>query len=249
MVSPEQTASAPMPEYPPLNKPVVGEVDGVDKLKIFVDLYFWCSGHLTELYVSIAESLGLRERPLSSRSNRVRWTCVSLAETQRILLGLQLIEVVRFAVAVCTMTLSSKCLPLLKLYKSIWIIQTRNLPIPHAVQIRLFRITLIQMLHPIGLSEPRTLKSVLFKGGRQHRTMRRFASLTLTSWPDIVPKHTHFGFHRSPMRPHVDGNVFTYQHSMYLLGRIHRTPNFSYISRRDIPRREVYSASSYRHER
>ena len=155
-----------MSEMEPLDEPVVGEVDGGDKLKIFVDLYFWFSAYLIELYISIAESLGLRERPLSSGSERVRWTCVSLSETQRILFVLQLIEVVRSAVAVCTMTLSSSCLALLKLYKSIWIIQTRYLPNPHAVQIRLFRMTLIQMLHPIGLSEPRTLESNLFEGGR-----------------------------------------------------------------------------------
>ena len=41
------------------------------------------------------------------------------------------------------MSFTSSSLALLKLYKSIWIIQTRYLFNPHAVQIRLFRVTLI----------------------------------------------------------------------------------------------------------
>ena len=52
MDSPGQTATAPMPEYPPLDELVVDKIDEGDEMKIFVDLYFWSSAHLIELYFS-----------------------------------------------------------------------------------------------------------------------------------------------------------------------------------------------------
>ena len=162
---------------------------------------------------------------------------------------LQLIEDVRFAVAVCTMTFTSSRLALLKLYRSIWIILTQYLPNPHAVPIRLFVVTLTQILHTIGLSDPRTSKSILFEGGRQNVPMTSFAIVTSTSWQENVPKHTYSGFRHLPVRPHVDGKNFTCQLSMYLMARMHRTLNFSYILRRDIARRKVYLAGSYHPER
>lgn len=58
--------------------------------------------------------------------------------------GKWLIGLRRFAVAVYTMT-SSSSLALSKVYNCIWTAQTQNLPILYAVQIRLFRITLIQI--------------------------------------------------------------------------------------------------------
>ena len=198
---PKQTATAPMPEYPPLDELVVDEVDEGDKLKTFVDLYFWFSRHLIELYVSIAESLGLRETPLSDNWQRVRWTCVSISRT------LRLIVLLRFAAAVCTMTFSSACLALFKLYNSIWIVQTRNLPNPYAVQTRLFRMTLIQIPRPIGLREPRTLRSILFEGGRQNLSMTSLAIVTLISWQDTVPTHTHSGFYHLYVELHVNGRI------------------------------------------
>ena len=69
-----------MPENTPVEEHVVDEVVEGNKLKIFVDLYFWFVGHLVEVYVSIAESLGLREPALKELHKRVRWTCVSLSE-------------------------------------------------------------------------------------------------------------------------------------------------------------------------
>ena len=139
---PKQTAAATLSENMPLDELVVDEVVEGDKLKIFVDLYFWFAGHLIELYVSIPESLGLRETSLKSYMKRVRWTCVRLSETNFFVCK-WLIELRRFAVAVFTMSFTtSSSLAMLKLYKSIWIIQTRYLPHPHAVQIRLFRMTL-----------------------------------------------------------------------------------------------------------
>lgn len=69
-----------MPGYTPLDELVVDEVDEGNKLKIFVDLYFWFSGHLIQLYLSIAESLGIRELPLECGKKRVRWTCVRLSK-------------------------------------------------------------------------------------------------------------------------------------------------------------------------
>ena len=83
MDPPEQTATAIMPEKTPVEELVVDQVVEGDKLKIFLDLYFWFSGHLVESYVSIAESLGLREPALEKYDKRVRWTCVSLSETPR----------------------------------------------------------------------------------------------------------------------------------------------------------------------
>ena len=80
MESLKQTATAPIPENTPLDKLVVNEVVKDNKLKIFADLYFWFLGHLIALYVSIAESLGIREPPLESDKKRVRWTCVSLSQ-------------------------------------------------------------------------------------------------------------------------------------------------------------------------
>ena len=142
MVFPKQAATAPMPENAPLDELVVDEVVEGDKLKIFVDLYFWFAGHLIDLYVSIAESLGLRETPLKEYEKRVRWTCVRLSETNFFICK-WLIELRRFAVAVCMMTFMSSRLALRKLCNSIWTVQTRYLPNPHAVQIRLFRMTLI----------------------------------------------------------------------------------------------------------
>ena len=67
---PEQTAAAPMPEKTPVGEHV-GFKGG--KLKIFMDFYFWFVAHLVELYVSIAESLGLREPELfKEHKKRVR---------------------------------------------------------------------------------------------------------------------------------------------------------------------------------
>ena len=49
----------------------------------------------------------------------------------------------------------------------------------YAVQIRLSRMTLIQILRLIGLKEPKTLESILFEGGRQKLSMTSFAIVTL----------------------------------------------------------------------
>ena len=81
MDSPKLAATAPVSEKMPLDELAVDRVVEGDKLKIFVDLYFWFSAHLIELYISIAESLGLRETPLSDYWKRVRWTCVSNSRT------------------------------------------------------------------------------------------------------------------------------------------------------------------------
>ena len=83
MDSLEQTATAPMPEETPVQELVVDQVVDSDKLRIFVDLYLWFSGHLVELYVSIVEFLGLREPASKDYNKRVRWTCVSFSETLR----------------------------------------------------------------------------------------------------------------------------------------------------------------------
>lgn len=81
MDSPEQTAAALMPEKTSVGEHVVDEGVEGGKLKIFMDFYFCFAAHLVELYVSIAESLGLREPALKEQRKRVRWTCVSLSET------------------------------------------------------------------------------------------------------------------------------------------------------------------------
>ncbi len=81
MDPPEQTTTVSMPEMTPVEELVVDQVVDRDKLKIFVDLYFWFARHLVELYVSIVKSLGLREPTLEKDDKRVRWTCVSLSET------------------------------------------------------------------------------------------------------------------------------------------------------------------------
>ncbi|KAK0517191.1 hypothetical protein JMJ35_000346 [Cladonia borealis] len=65
-----------MPEKTPVGEHVVDEGVEGGKLKIFMDFYFWFVAHLVELYISIAESLGLREPALESLDKRVRWTCV-----------------------------------------------------------------------------------------------------------------------------------------------------------------------------
>ena len=83
MDSPKQTAAAPMPEKTPVEELGIDQVVKGDKLKTFINLYFWFAGHLVELYVSIVESLGLREPALKEYTKRVRWTCVSLSETLR----------------------------------------------------------------------------------------------------------------------------------------------------------------------
>ena len=87
MNPPEQTAAAPMPENTTIEELMVDEVVEGKKLKIILDLYFWFVGHLVEVYVSIAESLGLREPALKWTHKRVRWTCVSLSETQHLSLN------------------------------------------------------------------------------------------------------------------------------------------------------------------
>ena len=83
MDPPEQTAAAPLPAKTPVEELVVDQVVEGNKLKIFVDLYFWLIGYLVKLYLSIAEYLGLREPVLASNKKRVRWTCVCLSETLR----------------------------------------------------------------------------------------------------------------------------------------------------------------------
>lgn len=60
---------------------------------------------------------------------------------------LLLIEL-RFAVAVCTMTLESSRLALSKLCNGIWTIRPRNWTGQYAVQSHLVRTTLIQILPP-----------------------------------------------------------------------------------------------------
>ena len=92
MVSPKQKATAPMPQNTPLDELVVDAVVEDDKLKIFLDLYFWFSGHLVKLNVPVGEYLRLCETPVSNYEQRVRWTCVSLSKTQLLLFGERLIE-------------------------------------------------------------------------------------------------------------------------------------------------------------
>lgn len=104
MDSSKRTATAPMPENTPMDELVVDEVVEGDKLKIFVDLYFWFSGHLIELYVLIAECLGFRETPLEGDKKRVRWTCVKTFRNIMFSFEQRLIQLRRFAVAICTMT-------------------------------------------------------------------------------------------------------------------------------------------------
>ena len=94
---------------------------------------------------------------------------------------LRLIKLLRSAVAVCTMTFASSRLALSRLYNGIWTIQTRSCADPYVVQIRLVRMTLIQILPPIGLKEPSTLRSILFEGGRQNLSMTSFAIVILIS--------------------------------------------------------------------
>ena len=85
---PKQTATASMPTKTTVEELVVDQVVVNDKLKVFVDLYSWFSGHLGEVYISLAESVGLREKTLKSMDmKRVRWTCVSLSKTLRLCLN------------------------------------------------------------------------------------------------------------------------------------------------------------------
>ena len=83
MESPEQTAAAPMREKTPVEELGIDQVLEGDKLKIFIDLYFWFAGYLVDLYILIVESLAPREPTLKSNLKRVRWTFVSLSETLR----------------------------------------------------------------------------------------------------------------------------------------------------------------------
>lgn len=178
MDSSKRTATAPMPENTPMDELVVDEVVEGDKLKIFVDLYFWFSGHLIELYVLIAECLGFRETPLEGDKKRVRWTCVKTFRNIMFSFEQRLIQLRRFAVAICTMNFTSFRLALPKLYNGIWTIQTRHLSNPYAVQMHLFLVALIHILRLIMLRDPMDMRSILFEGGKMNLPMMSFAIVT-----------------------------------------------------------------------
>ena len=205
MDSPKRTATASMPEDPPLDERAVNQVVKDNKLKIVVDLYFWVSGHFIALYVSFAESLGFRETPLESNKKRVRWTCVSLSDNFTFSFGKWLIGLCRFAVAVCTMTFSSSCLTLSKVYNSIWTTQAQNFP------------------------STTTLGSMLFDGGRKNPSITSFELVTLINWWKIVPKQTPSGFYHFYVKLNINGYRSHHQHSIYMTARIHQTQNSSYI--------------------